>query len=84
MERVIEWSWGADGTRSHLMEVLATPLGGVLACVSVKDGEIALAPDCRKVDDKRVRVLHGATLATIVRNADLIAVWRARVLVQSL
>jgi hypothetical protein len=42
---VIEWSWGTDGTRSHLMEVLATPLGGVLACVAVKDGEIALAPD---------------------------------------
>lgn len=67
--------------RSHLMEVLATPFCGVLACVSIEDGEIALTADTCKVYDERVRVLHRATLAAIMCDANLIPVGRARVLV---
>lgn len=39
---------------TYLMEMLAAPLGGVLARMAVKDSEIALASDPAKVVNERV------------------------------
>lgn len=47
-------------THSYLMKMRAAPLGGMLPGMAIEDSEEALALDGVKVDDKRVRVLHGA------------------------
>lgn len=53
------------------MEMVSTPLGGMLACMAVEDGEEALAAYRVKVDDEGVRVLHGAPGALVLGDADL-------------
>jgi hypothetical protein len=40
------------------MEMLTTPFCSVLACMAIKQTEIALATDIVEIDDERVRVLH--------------------------
>jgi hypothetical protein len=66
------------------VEILATPLGGVFACVAVEDGEIALATDVGEIDNKRVGVFHRSSLSTVVCYTHLVPVWCARVLVEGL
>lgn len=49
----------------------ATPLGSMLACVAVKDGEEALAADTVKVGDKRMRILHRPADTLVLADANL-------------
>lgn len=78
---MMSWTVAVDAMRSHLMEVLATPFCGVLACMAIEDGEIALATDIGKVDNKGVRVLHRTSLAAIVCDTDFVPMRGARVLI---
>lgn len=57
---------------TYCVKVLATPFGGVLASMSVKDAKEALAGDISKVVDKGMRVFHGASpaLVAILTHAD--------------
>lgn len=55
---------------SYLMEMGATPLGGMLPSMTVEDGEEALASYRVEVDDKGVGILHGTTRALVFRDAD--------------
>jgi acetyl/propionyl-CoA carboxylase alpha subunit len=47
-----------DRSRTYLVKVLTTPVGGSLSCVSVKDGKEAMAGDALVVVDKGVRILQ--------------------------
>ena len=78
---MVSWMTAVDAMRSHLMEVLATPLCCVLACMTIEDSEITLATDICKVYDKRVRVLHRTALAAIVCDTDLVSMRSGRMLV---
>jgi len=48
------------------MEMRATPLCGVLSSVTVEDGKEALATYQVKVNNKRVRILHGSSRALVL------------------
>lgn len=51
---------------TYKVEIATTPLGGVLACMAVEDGEKALATDACKVHDKGMGVFHGSATAFVI------------------
>lgn len=51
------WFLFFDRSRTYLVKVLTTPVGGSLSCVSVKDGKEAMASDALVVVDKGVCIL---------------------------
>lgn len=57
---------------TYFVEIGAAPLCGVLTGVAVEDGEEALAAHAAKVDDERVRILHGSARTLVLGNADLV------------
>lgn len=60
-----------DGTQAtYLVEVKSAPFRRVFARVSVEDGEETLSAHAGEVEDERMRVLHRAALALLVRDAD--------------
>jgi hypothetical protein len=52
------------------MEMLATPLGGMLPSMAIEDGEEALASYGVEIDDEGVGILHGTTRALVFGDAD--------------
>jgi hypothetical protein len=53
------------------VEVEATPFCGILARMTIEDGEKALATHTREIVDEGVRVLHRAALALILMESDM-------------
>jgi hypothetical protein len=57
---------------TYLVKMLAAPLGCVLACVTIKDCEEALAADVVKISDERMSIFHHASSPSVFGYTDLI------------
>lgn len=62
---------GGVRRRTYFVEVEATPLRGILACMTIEDGKEALATHTRKIVDEGMRVLHRPALALILMESNM-------------
>jgi hypothetical protein len=51
---------------THLVKVKPTPLGGIFACMSIKDGKEALPTYTSVIVHEAMRVLHGTPFALVI------------------